>query len=278
MSSATAIALEAPALPDWIQAAVAATGDGPEWLAGRRREGLERFAAAGFPGRRDEDWKYTSLRLVEQRAFSLAAARPLAAPAIAGLDCPALVFVNGRLAARTGLPEGAVVMSLAEALTTGHPACRELLGTLADPARHRFAALATALFADGVLIELAENAVLAEPLRLVFISRREDGPALACPRVLVKAGANSSATLVEHYVAASGEALELAVTELRSARARTWSTIGSRSARRTASTSASWRAAWAATPRWSATTCRSAGGSRASIWTLTWPAPARGLR
>jgi Fe-S cluster assembly protein SufD len=32
--------------------------------------------------------------------------------------------------------------------------------------------------------------------------------------VLVKAGANSSATLVEHYVAASGEALELAVTEL----------------------------------------------------------------
>jgi Fe-S cluster assembly protein SufD len=214
MSSAAAQRAEAaPALPGWIEAA-ADPVSGPDWLAERRRDGLERFAAAGFPSRRDEAWKYTDLKLVSRRSFAVLPGGPLEVPAIEGLDCPALVFVNGQLAGAQHLPAGVAVMSLADAIAMDHPACRELLGTVADPSRHRFAALATALFRDGVLIDLAPGTVLATPLRLVFLAGGGQQPVLDCPRVLLRAGANSSATLIEHYAPAPGESLSLAVTEV----------------------------------------------------------------
>ena len=212
MSSAIAqCAAPASTLPAWIEAA-AAFADGPAWLAERRRDGLETFSAAGFPGRRDEDWKYTDLKLVTRRSFACDAAPALDVPEIAGLDCPVLVFVNGRLVESRGLPDGTTVLPLARALADGHDACRELLGRIAKPARHRFAALATALFADGVLINLGDDRVLDAPLRLVFLAGGDE-PALACPRVLIRAGANSRATIIEHYAGAPGESLSLAVTE-----------------------------------------------------------------
>jgi Fe-S cluster assembly protein SufD len=216
MSTASAITARLPdtaGLPDWIEAAAAAVKPGPDWLANRRAAGLEAFAGAGFPTRRDEDWKYTDLKLVSRRSFTPGAAFPVDVPGIDGFDCPALVFVNGRLSRTLGLPQGASVVSLSQAIADGHPACRALLGEIADPGRHRFAALATALFADGVLVELAAGVELPAPLRLVFVAGG-DHPALACPRVLVHAGPNSRATIIEHYVAGSGEALSLAVTEV----------------------------------------------------------------
>jgi Fe-S cluster assembly protein SufD len=217
MSTATASRAMAPspaALPDWIEAAAAAAAEGPDWLLDRRRAGLAAFDAAGFPGRRDEDWKYTDLKLVTRRSFAVDGTAAFTAPGIDGLDCPALVFTNGRLSATYGLPEGAAVLSLARALAADHPACRELLGKLADPARHRFAGLATALFADGVLLDLPADLVLDAPIRLVFLAGGVAEPALACPRVLIRAGANSRATVIEHYAPAGGEALSLAVTEI----------------------------------------------------------------
>jgi Fe-S cluster assembly protein SufD len=199
-------------LPEWIGDAAAAAV-GPDWLLQRRRAGLEHFAAVGFPTRRDEDWKYTDLKLVVRRSFSHAAGITLEAPRIKGLHGPCVVFVNGRLVHASNLPEG-VVIPLTMAVADGHPACRELLGTVAASQRHRFAALATALFSDGVLIDLPADTELAEPLRLVFLAGGADAPALDAPRVLVRAGANSRATIVEHYPSATGESLSLAVTEL----------------------------------------------------------------
>jgi Fe-S cluster assembly protein SufD len=214
MSTATAAKSEqAPALPEWIRHAAAAAG-GPDWLQQRRSECLAAFGAAGFPTRRDEDWKYTDLKLVTRRSFGPAVAAVPATPEIEGLECPTLVFVNGRLAATQALPEGVGIVSLAEAVVAGHPACRELLGTVADPARHRFAALSTALFQDGVLVDLAAGLELEQPLRMVFLAGGAETPVLDCPRVLVRAGANSRATLIEHYGPAAGESLSLAVTEV----------------------------------------------------------------
>jgi Fe-S cluster assembly protein SufD len=213
MNAATARLVALPdALPDWIQAAAGAAG-GPDWLLPHRRAGLDAFAGAGFPGRRDEDWKYTDLKLVARRSFASVAPPAYTVPGIPGLDCPALVFVNGRLAETRGLPGGVSVSSLAEAVAAGHPACRSLLGQVADAGRHRFAALSTALFTDGVLLDLADELALDAPLRLVFLAGG-DSAALACPRVLVRAGTNTRATLIEHYAGTGGEALTLAVTEM----------------------------------------------------------------
>jgi Fe-S cluster assembly protein SufD len=214
MSTATAARVpDAVALPDWIEAAAAAA-EGPGWLVQRRAAGLEAFASAGFPTRRDEDWKYTDLKLIVRRSFAAGMARGIEAPEIEGLDCPTLVFLNGLLVESRDLPDGAVVLPLARAIAEEHPSCRAHLARIANPGRHRFAALSTALFADGVLIDLAANMELSAPLRLVFLAGGGKEPVLACPRVLLRAGANSRATVIEHYGAGAGEALSLAVTEL----------------------------------------------------------------
>ena len=113
MSTATAENVQAASsLPEWIETAATAAG-GPEWLMTRRRDGLSRFAAVGFPGRRDEHWKYTDLKLVQRRSFAPAqeaSEKALEIPGIDGLDCPTLVFVNGRLRETHALPPSLAVL------------------------------------------------------------------------------------------------------------------------------------------------------------------------
>ena len=89
-------------------------------IASRRAEAFQRFAELGFPGARDEDWKYTSLRRLAGREFAPAtreqalAAMPPAAPSFAPHRA---VLVNGYLhEAASGLegwPEGLRLRSLA---------------------------------------------------------------------------------------------------------------------------------------------------------------------
>lgn len=213
--STPASRIELPSLPDWIESAAAPRSGEPAWLAARRRTALEQFRAAGFPGRRDEAWKYTSLRLVERRSFAApggpqSAALRARTPAIDGLEGPRLVFVNGRLVEADALPDGLTAVPLAGPAAS---AAEPLLGRIADGGRHRFAALNLACFADGLLLELPPGLELQMPLRLVFLADGGSEPALSCPRVLIRAGANSRATLVEHYFSGAGETLCCAATE-----------------------------------------------------------------
>ncbi|MEJ2514704.1 MAG: Fe-S cluster assembly protein SufD [Gammaproteobacteria bacterium] len=218
MSSATAASKTAPAaLPDWVGEAAAVPAEYAPWLTERRAEALDAFRDAGFPARRDEAWKYTSLRNVERRRFAAPAvpqAIPGSVPGVDGLEGATLVFVNGRLVSADGLPTRATACSLAEAVAAGHPACEPLLGRLADPRRHRFAALGLACFTDGALLDVPADCELDEPVRLVFIADGARQATFSAPRVLIRAGANSRATVVEHYAGGSGEALACATTEI----------------------------------------------------------------
>src|SRR5918992_2163471 len=72
------------------------------WLRAARRRALKRFDEAGFPSLRDENWRYTPLKPIENRGFRIAgpSSRVLKDAALAGLQfqglsCHELVFVNG---------------------------------------------------------------------------------------------------------------------------------------------------------------------------------------
>ena len=51
------------------RAAFEAVSAGDAGTAAQRAAAFERFAALGFPGAREEAWKYTSLRRLESRRF-----------------------------------------------------------------------------------------------------------------------------------------------------------------------------------------------------------------
>ncbi|HUO81391.1 MAG TPA: Fe-S cluster assembly protein SufD [Gammaproteobacteria bacterium] len=181
---------------------------GGERLAALREGAFASFASRGFPTRRDEDWKYTSLRPIEKRAFRPAPAAPLAVPAaridavaFADLDCHRLVFVNGAFAPQhsdTGPgPGGVHIESLANLLSRGSAHDSGSLARQADG--HRFVALNAAFVRDGAFIHAGRDAKPALPIYLLFVSTPGADPVAAHPRVLVTADAGASLTVIEHF-------------------------------------------------------------------------------
>ena len=151
---------------EWGAAQAALPGARVGWVERVRREALERFCDRGFPTLRDEDWKYTNVRPIERRAFSLepegGAGEAGAAPErrVAGLETATrLVFVNGRLAAgHSGpageRPEGVLVESLARVLDSDPDRVEPHLSDLDAGRENAFAALNRAFLGDGAMIAI----------------------------------------------------------------------------------------------------------------------------
>jgi Fe-S cluster assembly protein SufD len=176
-----------------------------------RRQAFETYERTGLPHRRIEDWKYTDLRVLMRDVLPLAAAPDAAAlnraaaalklHAIAGVR--RLVLVDGVFApdlSETGdLEKGLVVRTLRDVLEGGEPTLQTQLFSPqnADP----MVALNSAMMTDGLVIEVADGAVLAQPLHIVHIASGAV-PSAMFTRSLLKLGKAAAATLVESYVAA----------------------------------------------------------------------------
>jgi Fe-S cluster assembly protein SufD len=196
-------------------------GSVPAWLTTLRRDAMQRFADQGFPTTRLEDWKYTDVAPIARLPFHLATARPLrvarevveAASVGAGSR---LVFANGRylpeLSSTGALPAQARVTSLGRVLAHEPDLLEAHLSRYANPG-HGFTALNTAFIQDGAVVYLPQGAVVPEPIHLLFISQPAGDPVVSHPRVLIVAGDDSQATVVETYVG-SGVYFTNAVTEI----------------------------------------------------------------
>jgi Fe-S cluster assembly protein SufD len=112
-----------------------------------------------------------------------------------------IVFVNGAfsedLSSKAGLGNGVRVSSLADAIKARPSGIERHLGRIAKFEQHTFTALNTAFIADGAFIELAVDAIVEQPIHLVFVS---DGEGASHPRNLIVAGRHSRATVIESYV------------------------------------------------------------------------------
>jgi Fe-S cluster assembly protein SufD len=192
-----------------------------------RKSAMARFDELGFPTARTEDWRFTSVAPLLQAAGGWSPAfrrsgaedRLKAGLQPPGLEAPCrLVFVNGffapDLSALPPLPAGVVLGSVARGLE-GHAEMVEAhLGRHARFDDNAFTALNTAFFRDGAFLFLPRNAVLEQPVYLVFLTTAA-GTEVSHVRNLVVAGSTAQATFVEVYVGL-GEAAYFtnAVTEV----------------------------------------------------------------
>jgi Fe-S cluster assembly protein SufD len=217
---------------------------GPDWLQTLRAHGLARFETLGFPTTKNEDWHFTSVAPIAERAFRLASIVDLAVDAgdrrggsrrkgdatnSAGAtgshlerfkfgenDWHTLVFVNGvfceDLSSYAGVSGGVRITSLARAIQSSGETLQRHLGSVAKFDQHTFTALNTAFIGDGAFIELQPEAIVDKPIHLLFLS---DGDGVSHPRNLVIAGRHSRAVLVESYVSLrDSEYFTNAVTEI----------------------------------------------------------------
>jgi Fe-S cluster assembly protein SufD len=182
-------------------------------VADTRREAFEAYERTGLPHRRIEDWKYTDLRALMREVLPLAVAPDAAAlnRAAAALKLHAidgvrkLVLVDGvfapKLSDLSNLEKGLNIRTLREVLEAGEAALHAQL--FAPDNSNPMVALNSAMMTDGLVIEVADGAVLTQPLHVVHIAGGA-APSAMFTRSLLKIGKSAAATLVESYIAAAG--------------------------------------------------------------------------
>ena len=198
----------------------------PAWLRDMRKHAMADFERLGFPTARrgNEPWKYTNVRSIEEASFTLAEASPSAAIDLAPyeLPCPRvhqLVFVDGQYEPRLSTEpateaalhneviahrgDGPVVGRLADAVEYRVPLAQEHLGQLAPTDNSGFTALNAAFLHDGAFVHIPSGVSVPEPIYLLFISTAEHA-AMTHPRVLIVAGAESSATILTSFEGIGG--------------------------------------------------------------------------
>jgi Fe-S cluster assembly protein SufD len=176
-----------------------------------RQRAFAAYERAGLPHRRIEEWKYTDLRALMREVLPLAAAPDAEAleraeAALASLEAAntqRLVLVDGAFAPAlshlSALESGVRVRTLRDALEElANDSRADLLGGSAIGGA--MLALNAALATDGVLVTIAEGAVLNKPLHVVHVATRSS--ASTYTRSFLTLGNGARATLLESFVAA----------------------------------------------------------------------------
>ncbi|MDN5924546.1 MAG: Fe-S cluster assembly protein SufD [Xanthomonadales bacterium] len=191
-------------------------GSGLAWLDTLRRTQLAAFVSEGLPSARNEAWKYTALRALDQRSYvngdtqasdRVVDAELLALPGVTG---PRLVFVNGvfrdDLSQLDALPDGLEVQPLAQALSSHPEPLRFSLTRDWQGAADAFARLNAALASDGVVLRVAAGKQIKTPIQIVHVGAAADSPVAWHARNVIDVGAGASLSLIEQHVAVDGHA------------------------------------------------------------------------
>jgi Fe-S cluster assembly protein SufD len=173
-------------------------GFGSAGLPAIRQAAFDRFLARGFPTTRDEEWRHTPIAPIPTLAFERAPARTIDAAALARFSlgattAPVVVVSNGRAALAQGsLPAGVSIRTIRDARPDDLAPARPAGGTV-------FVDLNAAFFEDVVIIDIAPGAIVREPLHVLCVAEAGRGTVLVSPRLLLIAGEQSQASVIESY-------------------------------------------------------------------------------
>ena len=193
---------------------------GPEWLRSRRAVSVERLAAATLPTAEEEVWRYSRIGDLSLDAFTPAvevtdpevvAGCRVVADAVAPVRSGLLVLVDGYVAHVEIAPDVAargVVLAPASEATAGESILGAVLGEPTD----YFGALNDGHAPAPAVLDIPRGVVLDAPV--VVIEHTATAGSLSLPRVAVRAGQNSAATVIGVQRSADVAALVVPVLEL----------------------------------------------------------------
>ena len=164
---------------------------GPDWLRARRSDAADALREKGLPTKKVEAWRFTPLRPVVEAKFL----RDAGMPAVA-----------------SSIPSGVTVRSLQQVLET-EPQLLEHRLDLGGAPTH-FGALNTALFADGLWIDVSAGAIVDAPIELSYPLPHSSEATVVYPRVLVTVGNDAEVVLIETYQGGDAGQLTNAVVEV----------------------------------------------------------------
>lgn len=163
----------------------------PEWLQSIRSQAAGLLQAQGLPSKKTEAWRFTPVRSIAGAPFRRA---------------------PSPLELVSEVPRGVKVRSIRETLAEDPTALAGRLGQNAD--EPFFAALNTALFEDGLWIDLPSGLSVTEPIQIRHAATESADASVSYPRVLLTVGDRSAVTLIETYAGRDPKRLTNSVVEL----------------------------------------------------------------
>lgn len=174
-----------------------------------RQQGAKDVQSMHFPARKDEEWRFISLRELTRDSYVPAGGVKAEVPDISNYFIPEseksrLVFVNGMFSEKhsfvDGLPEGVIVGSLAELASKEASVIQKHLNQYADFKDDIFTSFNNAFVQDGAVIFVPEGVKVEQPIQLLFIQTDASETYFITSRCLVVAEEDSEITLVEDHI------------------------------------------------------------------------------
>ena len=190
-----------------------------------RTEAFGAFESKGFPTKKDEEWKYTSLNAVLKHDYNVF---PKAIPTLAyeqvkkfllnETDCYNLIFIDGVfssfLSETTHDGLDVCVMSAALEKPKYKMVIDAYFNQLANK-KNSLSDLNTAFSNEGAYIQIPKNIVVPKPIQIVNFSTGTEKELLIQPRNLVIVGENAHVQIVErHQSLTENNTLTNSVTEI----------------------------------------------------------------
>ena len=190
-----------------------------------RSTSLKTFEALGFPSKKDEAWKYTSLAKLLKNDYSIFPKKESSIELkdvkkyfLYEIDSYKVVFIDGIYSPFLSdtTHDGIDVCLLSAALTK--PKYREVIekyfNQVADK-EERLTALNTSFAKEGAYVYVPKSVVAEKPIQIIHFSTGEQGDFLLQPRSLVVVEENAQVQIIErHQSLAAHEVLTNAVTEI----------------------------------------------------------------
>ena len=195
-----------------------------------RRVAMDRFKAEGFPVKKMEMWKYTSLKKLVETPFtnffepltSTLKSSDIAQFDVPGLNSFKLVFVNGsfqpQLSSNGTFADGITVESLTDARNSNSELFFKYFGNVMNNHNDSLDSLNTAFCNEGVFIHAAKSKTEEQPIHIVNIHDTREGNVCYHPRHLIVAEENSEVhVMTSNHTIGEGEVFMNGLIEIHAA-------------------------------------------------------------
>lgn len=189
-----------------------------------RSEAIKSFEELGFPSKKEEDWKYTSLNSILKHDYSVFPDKENAIEYsdvkkyfIHDIDSYKIVFIDGKYSSYLSetTHDGMDICLMSAALTKAK--YRLIIENYFNKVatKDSLTSLNTAFTNEGAYIHIPKNTLVEKPIQVIYFSTGNEAAAMIQPRNLVVVDENSHVQIIErHQSLTDNPVLTNSVTEI----------------------------------------------------------------
>ena len=190
------------------QQGIQSTFGGDSWVTTMRDNGLARFDKNGFPTVKDEEWRYTNLKMIKEGDFI---------PGIKSVDADLspysqlvtgkgveVVFIDGHFSEKDstlhGLISGVNLLTLDTALKTKGNEIQALLKHFNEDTENPFTGLNDAMLSAGTCLFVDDKVQSSDVINIIFITTGKAENSMTMPRSFVLVGQSAKVVICETHI------------------------------------------------------------------------------